>query len=70
MLLPVVLRLVKSPLRAGQLAGELEWVDTGERLAFRSAEELVQLCQRHLADAPDDALVAAGLEQTVEGEMS
>ena len=46
-----VVRLVPESLEAGELAGESELVATGERAAFRSTAELVEICRRQLATA-------------------
>ena len=49
MLVSWVVRLVPESLEAGELAGESELVATGERAAFRSTAELVEICRRQLA---------------------
>jgi hypothetical protein len=47
-----VVRLVPDALAAGALVGEVERVATGERTAFRSADELVAACRRQLSESP------------------
>jgi hypothetical protein len=37
----VLLRLLREPLAAGRLVGEVEVVDTGERTVVRDVEQLV-----------------------------
>ena len=59
MLVSWVVRLVPESLEAGELAGESELVATGERAAFRSTAELVEICRRQLdatgsVTLPDD----------------
>lgn len=51
MLISVVLRLSPAALAAGELAGEVEHVQTGERGQFRDGVELGAWCARLLPTA-------------------
>lgn len=61
MLISFVVRLSPGVLTAGDLAGEVEHVPTGERGQFRDAAELTRWCARFVVPAPrpDDHVVIA-----------
>ena len=48
----LVLRLLPGPATAGELVGQVEVVDTGERLVIRSVDDLVAIAT-HLATPQD-----------------
>lgn len=52
MLISFVLRLAPVALAAGELAGEVEHVLTGERGQFRDGEELRTWCAQHAPLGP------------------
>ena len=64
MLVSWVVRLVPESLEAGELAGESELVATGERAAFRSTAELIEICRRQLA-GPDQVVLPDTRDATV-----
>lgn len=51
----VLLRLLPTSRTGPRLAGTAEIVDTGERRAFRDADDLVALLHRLHAEHPDGA---------------
>lgn len=51
-LISFVVRLSPAVLTAGDLAGEVEHVPTGERGQFRDAVELTHWCARFVVPAP------------------
>ena len=48
--LSLVLRFLTEPARDGRLVGNVEVVDTGERVMIQSPDDLVQLVNRLAAD--------------------
>jgi hypothetical protein len=57
----VVLRLSSSALRAGELAGEAEIVETGARAIVRSADDLLRFLRRN--EGPDGRRAGADNER-------
>ncbi len=54
MSISVLLRLVREPLASGQLVGQVEVVETGERTVVRSAGELIGYLRATLSQDGDE----------------
>jgi hypothetical protein len=64
MSISVLLRLVSETLAEGRLAGHAEVVDTGERIAFRDQDEMVEFLRRARGEPEDAGVHEQGVERS------